>query len=286
MNKNLKPYLLIAPTGILVGFIMIVGITNCIVQSLGYFPQIGMNNMTLDYYKEILGEATFLKSLLFSMKTSLISSLISVLLGIILSYLLCQDKHSKFRDAILHLPIIIPHIIVVILMIFIFSQTGIVSRILFNLGIIDSSSSFFNLVLDKNGIGIILVYLWKGVPYVIITTYNILRNINEKLEVVAMNLGANKFQIFINIVLPLAMPSIISSFIILFTFAFGSYEVPFLIGPSTPKALPVYSYINYISSDLSKRSLAMVINTLLSILSFILLIIYNKIFNKIYKYKL
>ena len=138
MNKNLKPYLLIAPTGILVGFIMIVGITNCIVQSLGYFPQIGMNNMTLDYYKEILGEATFLKSLLFSMKTSLISSLISVLLGIILSYLLCQDKHSKFRDAILHLPIIIPHIIVVILMIFIFSQTGIVSRILFNLGIIDS----------------------------------------------------------------------------------------------------------------------------------------------------
>ena len=84
----------------------------------------------------------------------------------------------------------------------------------------------------------------------------------------------------------MTMPSIMSSFIILFSFAFGSYEVPFLIGPSTPKALSVYAYINYISSDLSKRSLAMVINTILSIISIVLLIIYNKVFNKIYKYKL
>ena len=83
MNKNLKPYLLIAPSGIILASIMIVGIYNCIVQSLGYFPQIGMNSITLDYYKEILGEATFLKSLLFSMKTSLISALLSVLIGVI-----------------------------------------------------------------------------------------------------------------------------------------------------------------------------------------------------------
>ena len=277
MNKNLKPYLLIAPSGIILAVIMVVGIYNCIVQSLGYFPQIGMNSITLDYYKEILGEVTFLKSLLFSMKTSLISALLSVLIGVILAYILCQDKYSNFRTYILNIPVIVPHIIVVILIIFIFSKTGIISRILFNLGIINDSSQFLNLISDKNGIGVILVYLWKGTPYVILTTYNIL---------VALNLGASKFQSFIYIILPLSMPTIVSSFIILFAFSFGSYEVPFLIGPSTPKALSVYSYVNYISSDLRKRSLAMAINTILSLISFVLLIIYNKIFYKIYRYKL
>ena len=286
MNNKLKPYLLVAPVAILLGSVMVVGISNCIVQSLGYFPQIGMNNLTLDYYKEILGDKTFLKSLLFSIQTSLISALISVFIGLILAYLFSQGKYSKLRVYILNLPVIIPHIIVVILAIFIFSQTGIISRILYKLGMINDSSDFFNLIMDKNGIGIILVYIWKGIPYVVLTVYNILKNISEKLELVALNLGASKFQSFIHVILPLAMPSIISSFIILFSFSFGSYEVPFLIGPSTPKALSVYAYVNYISSDLSKRSLAMAINTILSIISFILLIIYNKIFIKIYKYKL
>lgn len=286
MNKNLKPYLLIAPSGIILAVIMVVGIYNCIVQSLGYFPQIGMNSITLDYYKEILGEVTFLKSLLFSMKTSLISALLSVLIGVILAYILCQDKYSNFRTYILNIPVIVPHIIVVILIIFIFSKTGIISRILFNLGIINDSSQFLNLISDKNGIGVILVYLWKGTPYVILTTYNIIKNISGKLELVALNLGASKFQSFIYIILPLSMPTIVSSFIILFAFSFGSYEVPFLIGASTPKALSVYSYVNYISSDLRKRSLAMAINTILSLISFVLLIIYNKIFYKIYRYKL
>ncbi|MBP3905708.1 MAG: sugar ABC transporter permease, partial [Peptostreptococcaceae bacterium] len=66
----------------------------------------------------------------------------------------------------------------------------------------------------------------------------------------------------------------------------GSYEVPFLIGPSTPKTLSVLAYNNYISSDFNQKALSMVINMILSGISFILLIIYNKIFNKVYKYKL
>ena len=286
MNNKIKPYILIAPVGIVLICIMSCGLVTCLLQSLGYFQQIGLNEISFDYYKEILGDASFLRSLLFSLKTSLISAIVSVIIGVLLAYLLSQDKFSKLRNAVLNLPIIIPHIVVVILMFSLFSQSGIVSRILFNLNIISDSSEFINIVSDKNGIGIILVYIWKGIPFMAITTYNILRNISDKLEMVALNLGANKLQNFRYITLPLAMPAIISSFIILFTFAFGSFEVPFLIGPSTPRALPVHAYLSYISSDLTQRSSAMVINIILSSVSFILLIIYNKIFEKMYKYKL
>ena len=286
MDKNkLKPYLLLTPISVLLITIMSVGLFNCVIQSLGYFPQIGQNELTLDYYKEVLRDENFLKSLLFSIKTSFISTLLSVIIGVLFAYYLSQSKSSKIRDYLLNLPVIVPHIVVVLLMITIFSQTGIVSRILYNFNIIADSQDFrFNLF-DSKGIGVILVYLWKGIPFTAITTYNILRSINGKLEKVSINLGATKWQSFRYIALPLAMPAIISSFIILFAFSFGSYEVPYLIGATTPKALSVQAYISYTSSDLGQRINSMVINVVLSVVSFILLIIYNKVFEKGNKYK-
>lgn len=285
MENKFKPYLLLAPVTIVLILVMGVGILNCIFQSVGYFPSIGISDFTFDYYKEILRDETFLRSLIFSIKTSFISSSICILLGSILAYILSKSKHSNLRNNLLNLPIIVPHIVVVIIVFMIFSQSGILSRILYNLGIIKDSTEFFKLVSDENGIGIILVYLWKGIPFVAMTTYNILKNIGSDFENVALNLGANKIQTFRFVILPLAMPSIISSFIILFAFSFGSFEVPFLIGASTPKALSVQAYLSYSSSDLMQRPTAMCMNVILSIISIFMLLIYNKMFNRIYKEK-
>lgn len=286
MKNKLKPYLLLLPVTIILLGVMGVGVINCIAQSLGYFPQIGLTELTFDYYREVLMNTTFLKSLLFTLKTSFISASLSVTLGVWLSYVLMKEKFSKFRRLILNTPIVVPHIVVVLLMFITFSQSGIVSRVLYKLNIIDTSSQFISIVSDQGGIGIIMVYLWKGIPYTTITTYNILRNMSDKLESVAINLGANKLQSFRYIILPLAMPSIISAFIMLFAFAFGSFEVPFLIGPSTPKTLAVQAYLSYSSSDLFQRPDAMVMNVTLSLISFVLLIVYNRVFEKFYKYKL
>lgn len=286
MKNKLKPYLLLLPVTIILLGVMGVGVINCIAQSLGYFPQIGLTELTFDYYREVLRNTTFLKSLLFTLKTSFISASLSVILGVLLSYVLMKEKFSKFRRLILNTPIVVPHIVVVLLMFITFSQSGMVSRVLYKLNIIDTSSQFISIVSDQGGIGIIMVYLWKGIPYTTITTYNILRNMSDKLESVAINLGASKLQSFRYIILPLAMPSIISAFIMLFAFAFGSFEVPFLIGPSTPKTLAVQAYLSYSSSDLFQRPNAMVMNVTLSLISFVLLIVYNRVFEKFYKYKL
>lgn len=287
MKEKLKPYILLAPVmSILLG-IFSVGIIVCIVQSLGYFPTIGLTDFTLDYYKQVLSEPKFIKSLMFSFNTAFISSALSVVIGVLIAYLLLRvNRFSKIRRALIRLPIIIPHIVIVLLVFTFFSQSGIIARLLFNLGIISDPSEFITLVSDKNGLGIILVYLYKGIPFIALMTFNILRNVSDKLENVAMNLGASKSQAFISVLLPLSMPTILSSFIIIFAFSFGSFEVPFLIGPSTPKALPVEAYIRYSSIDLTKRPLAMVINIVLTSVSFVLLAIYNRFFKKLYQYKL
>ena len=220
MESKLKPYILLAPVAIILISIMGFGIANCVMQSLGYMPYIGAENISFRFYKEVIRDSVFLESLIFSLKTSFISSTVAVFIGVILAYFLSQEKLSKIKESLLNLPVIIPHIVVVMLMITIFSQSGIISRILYSLNIISDSSQFMSLVSDKNGVGVILVYLWKGIPFTIITAYNILKNISNNLEKVAINLGASKLQCFRYIILPLASPTIISSFIILFAFSF------------------------------------------------------------------
>lgn len=287
LNEKLKPYILLTPVLIILLSIFTVGITLCIFQSFGYFPAIGMTNITLDYYKEVLNDKYFLASLLFTLKVSFISSILSILFGVIISYLLLKDnKFKKLREAFIRLPIIVPHIVAVLLVYNIFSQSGLVPRILYNIGIIKEQEQFISMVLDKYGIGIILTYLWKEIPFVVLMVYNIFSNVSDKLEEVAINLGASKIQSFFYVLLPLSMPTILSSFIIIFAFSFGSFEVPYLIGPTTPKLLPVEAYIQYSSTDLAQRPYAMVINIILTLICFLLLMLYNKVFEKIYKYKL
>lgn len=284
--SKIKPYLLIAPAALLLLFIMGVGICTCILQSLGYFPLIGLDNITFDYYKEILSNQQFITSLMLSLKTSMISSTIATIIGILLAYLMTKSRFSKLRYFLLNLPIIVPHIIVVMLAFAVFSKTGIISRMLYNLNLINDSREFVSLVNDKAGIGIIIVYIYKGMPFIAITVYNILKSLDVKLEDVALNLGANKFQVLKLVIMPQIMPTILSSFIVIFAFSFGSFEVPYLIGATNPKALPVNAYINYINTDLAQRPLSMAMNSILTGISFILLILYNLIFTKLKKNKL
>lgn len=284
--SKIKPYLLIAPAALLLLFIMGVGICTCILQSLGYFPLIGLDNITFDYYKEILSNQQFINSLMLSLKTSIISSTIATIIGILLAYLMTKSRFSKLRYFLLNLPIIVPHIIVVMLAFAVFSKTGIIARMLYNLNLINDSREFVSLVNDKAGIGIIIVYIYKGMPFIAITVYNILKSLDVKLEDVALNLGANKFQVLKLVIMPQIMPTILSSFIVIFAFSFGSFEVPYLIGATNPKALSVNAYINYINTDLAQRPLSMAMNSILTGISFILLILYNLIFTKLKKNKL
>ena len=97
MESKLKPYILLAPVAIILISIMGFGIANCVMQSLGYMPYIGAENISFRFYKEVIRDSVFLESLIFSLKTSFISSTVAVFIGVILAYFLSQEKLSKIK---------------------------------------------------------------------------------------------------------------------------------------------------------------------------------------------
>lgn len=277
MKKEIKPYILLLPAAIVLLGILTTGIVIALSQSLGYMPIIGLRELTIKYYVSIITDKGFSESLKFSLNISLFSSTIAVIVGVALAYSMIINKHRKSIEKILYtLPIIVPHMVAAFLMFNILSQSGLLPRILYHLGILKAQSDFPILIFDRYGIGIIISYLWKEIPFVAMVVYTFMSNINKSLEDVALNLGASRGQFFWHVMLPLSWSSIISSFIIIFAFSFGAFEVPYLLGPTTPKTLPVKAFIEYTNPDMLNRPYAMALNVILAFISLIIVWIYDK----------
>ena len=257
------------------GFIFVGGITQAIIQSLGYLPIFGMYDLTLQYYWQVLSSTRFLSSLQYTFYIAFVSAALSVILGVTVAFAIQKSRQgNKPSYTLYRIPIIMPHIVVVILVFNIFFQTGIISRVAFALGLLDSPHDFPLLVNDREGIGIMLVYLYKQVPFVALMAFTALRSLNSTFVQVAENLGATPLQILRRVTLPMLTPSMLSAFLITFAFGFGAFEVPFLLGSPARHTLPILAYIDYSSPVHGTRPPAMALSVIISAISFGLIWLY------------
>jgi putative spermidine/putrescine transport system permease protein len=273
--QAVKPYLYLAPALIVLGGLFLGGVVLAAVQSLGYFPVIGLHSFTLAYYRQVFDKPEFAASLGITAYIAVLSTLSSTVAGVFLAnYLVTATPKNRLVSVAYKLPIAVPHLVAALMMVFLVSQGGILARLLMRLGLISNTAEFPALFYTKNAVGIILIYIWKETPFIAVMAYSVMKNIQGKLGQAASTLGASPGQVFYHVVLPLSMPAIVSASAIVFAYSFGSYEVPFLLGASYPKSLPVAAYINYISPQLSDRPAAMVINVTISMICAGLVAIY------------
>ncbi|HLR20722.1 MAG TPA: ABC transporter permease [Tissierellaceae bacterium] len=273
MNRK-TPYILIIPI-ILLGVLFIFGIINGLIQSLGYIPAFNLHNISLDYYIEILNTPSFINSLKTSLQISIVSSVLAVFLGTILTAALVYTNNTEGKILqVIKLAILIPHTIVALFTISSLSQNGLIARLFYKLGLISSQNDFPLLLFTQNNFGIILGYVWKEVPFVAYFSLTLMSSINKTLGTASENLGASKLKSFFYITLPLSMPAIRKSFLIILTFSFGAYDLPFLLGATVPKALPVQAHIEYIHPNLQHRPYAMALNGLILIITWLIAGIY------------
>ncbi|UWG97057.1 ABC transporter permease subunit [Dehalobacter sp. DCM] len=272
-----KPFLLLLPV-IVLSLLFVIGILNGLIQSFGIMPSLGLTVPTLKYYSEIFSRPDLLSAIGMSLYITLLSSIGAVVLGVFICALLVMSGKAKGRTLqLIKIPIAIPHTVVALFVILIFAQSGLLARVFYHLDIIASQDAFPALLYARNGLGIILAYIWKEVPFVVFFVVSIMANINTSLGEAAQNLGASRWRTFIDITLPLCMPSIKNAFLIIFAFSLGAYELPFLLGSTVPRALPVQAYIEYTHPDLLHRPYAMALNGILFIISFIIAFLYYRL---------
>jgi len=249
-------------------------------QSLGWQPRIGNTELSLDAYNNILfaGPQTeqFWRGLVLTLWVSFASTFLSAVLAIGSALLLRQTFVGKRVATFLfqfNLPI--PHVVAAIGILFLFSQSGLISRGLAQIGVIGAPNQFPIVVRDSLGIGIILSFVWKEAPFLGVIVLAVLQSLGEDYEDLARSLGANRWQRFRYVILPLILPGLLSGSVIVFAFTFGSFEVPAILGVRFPRMLSVTTDRFFRDPDLNSRTEGMAISMIIAVIVLVLVFVYQ-----------
>jgi putative spermidine/putrescine transport system permease protein len=253
-RRPTAPFVLLAPATGVVVLLFGGGLALGLAQSLGYWPAAGMSELTLAHFIRVLGDPDFFTSLGLTFYLALASTAIacgiSVATALALNALAGRSRITQF---VFQIPLTVPHLVIAVAVVFMLAPNGLLSRLLLNLGLIDSSADFPLLVNDRWGVGIMAAYIWKEVPFITLMILAALRGAGSELQDVGRTLKAGPWQCFRHVTLPIIFPSLGAAGLIVFAYTFGAFEVPYLLGQTYPMMLPVWAYRSYSDVDLMSR---------------------------------
>ena len=282
MYERLRPYILLSPALLVILVLFIGGLYFGLIRSFNYFPLIGLTEPNLEAYRSILTSNGFLRSLLLTLHIAVTSTIISMILAIIAGLVLRENfRGKKLMTFLFQLNLPIPHIVGAIGILFLFTQGGYLARVAASINMIETPAQFPELVFDRWAIGIIAEYVWKEIPFIGVVVLAILQSVGDDYESLAKTLGANSWQRFRYVLLPLILPGVLSVSVIVLAFTFGAFEIPFILGQAFPQHLSVLAVRNYTNPDLNARPEAMATAIIIAILSTILIFIYMSLSRRI-----
>jgi putative spermidine/putrescine transport system permease protein len=230
------------------------GLALGLVQSLGYLSTAGKDALTVAHFANVLKDPDFVNSLVLTLYIAVTSTAMAAAVSIAMALILISlAGKSRSVHFIFQIPLTVPHLVIAVAVLFMLSPTGLFSRLAVQLGLIDSSAAFPLLVNDRWGIGIMLTYVWKEIPFITLMILSVLRRSGVELLEVGRTLKAGRWQRLRHITLPTIFPSLGAACLIVFAYTFGAFEVPFLLGQTYPMMLPVWAYKNYSDVDLLAR---------------------------------
>ena len=256
-------------------FILVLGVTlyvffNTLIESLGYIPALFLNKMTLMHYGALFQNRIFIRSFLFSFGTAMVSTALSTAAGVFLVYMISR-RERRFAGTLYKLPIILSYIAAAVLIYNTYSDRGVLYHILSALG---HGAYNLNIIYNSSGIAVVLLYMFKAIPFVALSIYPIFSRTDLKYREAAENLGCTNSQYIFRILLPICKRAILASALIVFNYNLFSYEGFYYLGPSNPPSIGVMAYQHYISADMSKRAAGMAINMTMMVISLILCVVY------------
>jgi spermidine/putrescine transport system permease protein len=197
---------------------------------------------TLQWYSNIFNnivgtEARFstdlmLQSLGNSLFVGAVSTLIATIIGTMVALSLARGNYpgKQYIDGLLFLPVVIPEITQAL-------SLAIFFNVLFNW--INSTTG----IPAQPGFGTIIIgHVAFNISYVAIVVRARLADMNPRLEEAARDLGANEWQTFRRVTLPLIMPGVISGALLAFTLSLDDFVITLFTAGVGTTTLPVYVY--------------------------------------------
>lgn len=181
---------------------------------------------TLDNYLRLM-DPLYVKVLWHSFYMAIVATLICLVIGYPFAYIVAKMP-EKWRPIMLFL-VIVPFwtnsLIRTYGLKIVLGTQGILNKSLMAMEIIDKP---IRLMYTETAVMIGLVYIL--LPFMILPLYSAIEKLDHTYTEAAKDLGANKFQIFTKVTLPLTMPGIIGGCLLVLLPALGMFYISDLLG--------------------------------------------------------
>ncbi len=267
---------MLLPALLAVGGMFGLGMFEVLRQSVGLGVAVpGESGPTLAHYAAALDDREIRAALGLTLWVACISTALSVVCGVGLALGLRHGRRSKRTvNTLLQAPLAIPHLVVALATVTVFAQSGLLARAAFALGLIDGPSAFPVIVNDSAGLGIILSYAFKEVPFIALVATTLLARRGDEHDEVARTLGASWWQRFRHVTWPFLAPGVGAAALMIFAYVFSAFETPFLLGQPYPAMLPVVAQQRFMSVDLADRPAAMACALILTTIAAVVVRVY------------
>lgn len=221
--------------------------------------------------REYLLEENALKAISLSLGTSAISTLLTVAFGTPVAYLLASKKNRLYQivDTLVDLPTVLPPSVAGVALLMAFGRRGIFASWL----------SQFGINIPFTTIAVVMAQIFIASPFFIKAAMISFSGINKELTQAAALDGANRWQIFRNIVLPLSWMGMISGCVMTWARALGEFGATIIFAgnfPGRTQTMPLAIYIGF-EIDLN---VALTLSIILITISFLTLIIVKALLNR------
>jgi putative spermidine/putrescine transport system permease protein len=259
---SLTGYLFLVPAILLV-FVLVIGLAYLFENS---FHELDLTTYRLKEayalinYKTAFTSSTYRSVVFRSLVASVLVTVITVFLAFPYAYLMVRAKSAftrKFLLISLFLPFFIGQVVRAYGWLIILGKEGLLNMLATSLG-------FPRINMIYNFPAVILGLVQYMLPFAVLLIAPAITAISEDVELASESLGANWIQTFRHVVIPMSMPGIVGSSVVLFTLTLTDFAMPEILGGGTMDfiANAIYDSFFQISNPGLGAALSMILVTL------------------------
>ena len=160
-----------------------------------------------------------------SFRLAFISTIICIAIGYPVAYILSQEKQriQRLMVMLIMLPMWMNFLLRTYAWMTILENTGILNRILSTLGLPQ-------IQIINTPTAVVIGMVYNFLPFMILPIYSVIVKIDRSLYEAAQDLGANSFNVFRKIVIPMSLPGVISGVMLVFVPAVSTFVISQLLG--------------------------------------------------------
>ncbi|WP_193016849.1 molybdate ABC transporter permease subunit [Proteus sp. FME41] len=178
------------------------------------------------------------QAIILSLKVSTVAVIISLPFGIFMAWLLVRVRFpgKSLLDSIIHLPLVLPPVVVGYLLLVSMGKRGFIGEWLYN---------WFGFSFTFSWRGAALASAVVAFPLMVRAIRLALEAVDQRMEQAARTLGASPLRVFFTITLPLSMPGIIAGIVLAFARSLGEFgaTITFVSNiPGETRTIPLAMY--------------------------------------------